>query len=160
MSRKRPHAGEGPGARAADVESPVCLDEAHGRMTCRWAVSSTNAIAQQYHHDEFGVAGADETRLFEALCLCSQQAGLSWRTILNKREAYRRSMSTLEPTKCAALADSHIDALVASTEDVLKHRGKLLAIRNNAKIFLSITDEFGSFQKVMGREKGARKIQV
>jgi DNA-3-methyladenine glycosylase I len=87
---------------------------------------------QRYHDEEWGVPCFDERRIFEMLCLEGQQAGLSWSTILNKREGYRKAFHNFEVYKVAAMTPQDIEWLLTDAS-VIRHRGKLESIVDNAR---------------------------
>lgn len=109
---------------------------------CRWAGSDPDYLA--YHDEEWGVPIHDDRLLFEFICLEGQQAGLSWITVLKKRDNYRRRFSNFEPAKLARLTDSAIEKLLLDT-GLIRNRLKLYSIRGNALAFLAVQKEFGSF---------------
>jgi len=97
-----------------------------------------------YHDQEWGVPLHDEHRLFEMLILEGAQAGLSWETILKRREGYRKAFYHFNPTKVASMKDEELEALRQNPE-IIRNRLKIYASRQNAKVFLKIQEEFGSF---------------
>jgi DNA-3-methyladenine glycosylase I len=99
---------------------------------------------QAYHDNEWGVPVKDDQKLFEFLLLESAQAGLSWRTILNKRENYRKAFAGFDPEKVAKYGDKEIQKLMQN-EGIIRNRAKIEAAVNNAKRFLEVQKEFGSF---------------
>lgn len=98
----------------------------------------------QYHDEEWGVPSHDDTHLFEMLILEGAQAGLSWETILKRREGYRRAFHGFDPVKVAALTDTDLEKL-RSNPEIIRNRLKIGAARKNAAVFLEIQQEFGSF---------------
>jgi len=109
---------------------------------CGWARQSE--IEHRYHDEEWGCLQLDDRTLFEFMVLESAQAGLSWRTVLNKREGYRRHYQNFEPEQVAGFNESHITAML-NDAGVIRNRAKIEASINNAKVFLSIVSEYGSF---------------
>ena len=97
-----------------------------------------------YHDQEWGVPVHDDGHLFEMLILESAQAGLSWETILKKREAYRQAFHHFDPIKVAAMSDHELEAL-RQNGAIIRNRLKIYAARNNAQVFLEIQVEFGTF---------------
>lgn len=97
---------------------------------CHWVSDDPLYIA--YHDHEWGRPEHDENRLFEMLCLEGQQAGLSWITVLRKRAHYRRVFFDFSVARVAAMSDADIEALLQDA-GVVRHRGKLTAIRDNAR---------------------------
>ncbi|MDG2118786.1 MAG: DNA-3-methyladenine glycosylase I [Gammaproteobacteria bacterium] len=98
----------------------------------------------RYHDEEWGVPIREDRLLFECLCLEGQQAGLSWITVLRKRDRYRECFFNFEIKKCAQLTDDYIDTLLLD-QGLIRSRPKLLSVRQNARITLEIQSEFGSF---------------
>ena len=109
---------------------------------CEWCESSELYI--KYHDDEWGVPVFDDRKHFEFLVLESAQAGLSWITILKKRENYRKAYDNFDPNKVARYTDAK-KAKLLSNEGIIRNRLKIEASINNAKKFLEIQKEFGSF---------------
>ena len=110
---------------------------------CDW-VKLTNPLYVTYHDHEWGVADFSDGRHFEYLILETFQAGLSWEIVLNKREAYRQAMWRFNPQKLAKATNQDIDRWLKNPQ-LIRHKGKLIAAIENAKIFLSIQAESGSF---------------
>jgi DNA-3-methyladenine glycosylase I len=96
-----------------------------------------------YHDDEWGVPTHDDALLFELLTLEGAQAGLSWRTILNKREGYRRAFAGFDPARVATYTDGDVERLLADP-GIVRHRGKIESTINNAQRVLEVQDELGS----------------
>jgi DNA-3-methyladenine glycosylase I len=109
---------------------------------CPWCGSDPLYVA--YHDNEWGTPVHDERKHFEFLLLETQQAGLSWRTILGKREAYRRAFANFEPQAVACLGSAEIDGLLQDP-GIVRNRRKLEGAVRNAQVFLGIVEEFGSF---------------
>lgn len=97
-----------------------------------------------YHDTEWGIPVHDDTHLFEMLILEGAQAGLSWETILKRREGYRKAFHNFNPAKVAAMSDIELDALFKN-EEIVRNRLKIYAARQNARVFLKTQEEFGSF---------------
>lgn len=112
-----------------------------GKIRCVWANGSE--LYMKYHDEEWGVPCHDEARLFEMLILEGQQAGLSWITILNKRENFRRAFDGFDPRKIAAYGDDKIAALM-NDEGIIRNRLKIEAAIANSKAYLRLIGEFGS----------------
>jgi DNA-3-methyladenine glycosylase I len=110
---------------------------------CAW-VGSDNPLMLEYHDREWGVPVHEDRRHFEFLVLEAAQAGLSWSIVLNKREGYRRAFSQFEPRKVARYTPSRIQKLTADPS-IIRNRMKIDAAVRNARAFLAIQDEFGSF---------------
>lgn len=111
------------------------------KVTCSWP---TTPLYQAYHDYEWGRPIHDDQRQFEHLCLESLQCGLSWLTILNKRDIIRQCFDYFDVDAVAKYTETDIERIM-STEGMLKSRKKIEAIINNAHAFLRIQDEFGSF---------------
>ena len=109
---------------------------------CPWCGSEPQYVA--YHDEEWGSPVHDERRHFEFLLLETQQAGLSWSTILRKREGYRRAFAGFDPAKVAAFSAARIDKLM-SDPGIIRNRRKLEAAVRNAAAFLEVAEERGSF---------------
>ena len=103
-------------------------------------------LYEAYHDNEWGRPVHDDTRLFEMLILEGAQAGLSWETVLKKREAYREAFDGFDPHKVAVYDDSKKEALMANA-GIIRNRLKINAAIINAKLFLDIADKHGSFDK-------------
>lgn len=122
---------------------------------CFWA-QTDSMIA--YHDKEWGVPVHNDRLLFEFLILEGAQAGLSWSTILNKRENYRRAFDNFEPRKVAAYDARKIKKLLAD-EGIVRNKLKINAAITNAKAFLEVKKEFGTFDKYVWRFTGGKPIQ-
>ena len=112
------------------------------RPRCHWC--GDDPLYQAYHDDEWGVPEHDDRRLFEFLILEGAQAGLSWITILRKREAYRRAFAGFDPAKVARFTDADLARLLQD-EGIVRNRLKISSARDNAKAFLAVQEEFGTF---------------
>jgi DNA-3-methyladenine glycosylase I len=112
------------------------------KIRCGWAAGSELSI--RYHDEEWGVPRHDDPGQFEFLVLESAQAGLSWNTILKKREAYRRCFAGFDPEKVARFAERDIDRLMADAS-IVRNRKKIESAVGNARIFLDIAARHGSF---------------
>src|SRR5690606_38840665 len=110
---------------------------------CPWA---KNALAVHYHDTEWGVPQHDDRVLFEFLILEGAQAGLSWDTILAKRDNYRRAFANFEPAKVARFSDAKLEKLLLDT-GIIRNRLKVFSAVTNAKAFIAVQKEFGSFDK-------------
>ncbi len=126
-------------------------------VRCPWARAG-NEQYQQYHDEEWGVPVYDDRRQFEFLTLESAQAGLSWATILNKREGYRQAFADFDPEKVARFSEKQI-ARILSDATIVRNRLKVSAAVNNARRFLEVQDEFGSFAKYIWSFVGGRPIR-
>ena len=108
-----------------------------------------------YHDREWGVPTHDDRKHFEFLVLEAAQAGLSWSIVLNKREGYRRAFSDFDPAKVARFTDKRIDKLTLDL-GIIRNRLKINAAVRNARAFLEVQDEFGSFDTYCWRFVGGR----
>lgn len=115
---------------------------ADGIQRCGWCGEDPLYVA--YHDEEWGVPQHDDRRLFEKLVLEGAQAGLSWITILRKREAYREAYHGFDPAKVAAMTDADLEAVLRNP-GVVRNRLKVFSARKNAQAFLAAQREFGSF---------------
>ena len=112
------------------------------RTRCHWAADGE--LMQAYHDTEWGVPLHDDRALFEFLCLEGAQAGLSWRTVLHKRDHYRRAFHNFEIARVAALKDRELEKLLLDP-GLIRNRLKITSVRDNAKATLEAIDEHGSF---------------
>lgn len=112
---------------------------------CSW-LNLNEEIYVKYHDEEWGVPCHNDKKLFEMLILESFQAGLSWITILKKRENFRLAFDDFNVLKISKYDDKKIEELVLN-EGIIRHKGKINATITNAKIFIEIQKEFGSFDK-------------
>ncbi|GAA6151963.1 DNA-3-methyladenine glycosylase I [Pseudoteredinibacter isoporae] len=111
------------------------------QQRCQWCLSSDEYM--RYHDTEWGYPVSDDQRLFEKICLEGFQSGLSWRTILSKRENFRKAFKNFDFDKVARFTDRHIDKLLED-EGIVRHRGKIEATINNAKRAKEMVKEEGS----------------
>lgn len=109
---------------------------------CPWCLGSE--LYRDYHDNEWGVPCTDPIQLFELINLEGAQAGLSWITILNKREAYRKLFLGFDPVRIARMSDSRLDK-IASDPSIVRHKGKVHAVRGNAQAFLAMQREGEDF---------------
>jgi DNA-3-methyladenine glycosylase I len=112
------------------------------KTRCGWA--GTDPLYVRYHDEEWGVPVHDDRRLFEFLTLEGAQAGLSWITILRKRETYARAFSSFDPRKVARYDVARVARLM-NDEGIVRNRLKIESTVTNAKAFLAVQKEFGSF---------------
>ncbi|MGH6648856.1 DNA-3-methyladenine glycosylase I [Aquabacterium sp.] len=119
-----------------------------GVLRCAWC-QATPAY-RQYHDEEWGLPEMDDRQLFEKLSLEGFQAGLSWLTILNKREAFRNAFALFDIDKVACFGESDIERLVADA-GIVRHRGKIASTINNAKRAIELREEFGSLAAYIWR---------
>ncbi|HSM90802.1 MAG TPA: DNA-3-methyladenine glycosylase I [Desulfobacterales bacterium] len=126
------------------------------RTRCAWA--GDDPLYVRYHDREWGVPLHDDRRLFEFLVLEGAQAGLSWITILKKRDNYRKAFDGFDPSKVAAFGERRIAALLADA-GIVRNRLKISAAARNARAFLGIQREFGSFDAYLWRFVDGRPKQ-
>jgi len=123
-------------------------------MRCAWA---KNDLAIAYHDTEWGVPLHDDRGLFEFLILEGAQAGLSWDTILRKRDAYRKAFDNFEPVKVARYREAKCERLLLD-EGIIRNRLKIASAISNAKAFLKVQKEFGSFDTYIWEFVGGKPI--
>lgn len=123
---------------------------------CKWC-NPKNAAYIKYHDKEWGVQNFNEQYLFEMLILESFQAGLSWECVLNKREAFRKAFGGFNAEKIATYDDDKITEL-QNNKDIIRNKLKIQAAINNAKIFLEIQKEYGSFREYLKGFTGEQQI--
>ncbi len=126
------------------------------KKRCGWA--GTDPLLIAYHDEEWGVPLHDDRALFEFLVLEGAQAGLSWTTILNKRKAYRRAFDRFDPRKVARYDQRKVAALLADA-GIVRNRAKIESAIENAKAFLEVQKEFGSFDAYQWRFVDGRPVQ-
>lgn len=100
----------------------------------------------EYHDNEWGIPSHNDQHLFEMLILEGAQAGLSWETVLKKREGYRKAFHQFDPLKVATMTDDELNALCQNPE-IIRNRLKIFGTRQNAQAFLTIQEECGSFDR-------------
>ena len=126
------------------------------KRRCTWSGTDPTYVA--YHDDEWGVPVHDDRVLFEFLVLEGAQAGLSWSTILRKRDAYRRAFDRFDPRKVARYDAGKAAALLADA-GIVRNRAKIASATQNAKAFLEVQEEFGSFDAYQWRFVDGRPMQ-
>lgn len=126
------------------------------KTKCTWAIN--HKIEEDYHDTEWGVPIYDDRLLFECLTLESAQAGLSWYTVLKKRNNYRIAFDNFDALKIAKYNQSKIDELLMN-EGIIRNKLKINAAINNAKIFLEIQNEYGSFSNYIWSFTNGKAIQ-
>jgi DNA-3-methyladenine glycosylase I len=126
------------------------------KKRCAWSGTDPQYIA--YHDEEWGVPVHDDRVLFEFLILEGAQAGLSWSTILRKRDAYRRAFDRFDPRKVARYDERKVAALLADA-GIVRNRAKIESAIKNAKAFLKVQEEFGSFDAYQWRFVDGRPLQ-
>ena len=117
---------------------------------CGWASLSDDSLMLRYHDQEWGVPVHDDKILFEFLTLEGAQAGLSWQTVLNKRENYRKAFINFSPAKVATFGGVDIRRLL-NDPGIIRNRLKIVSTIENAKRFLAIQKELGSFDNYVWR---------
>ncbi len=141
-----------------EAEGVVGRNEMRKEMTrtrCDWSVS--HPLLEQYHDEEWGVPIHDERHWFEKLILDTAQAGLSWLTILKKREGYRKAFHNFEPERVARYNERDFERLM-NDASIIRNRQKIRSHMNNAKAFLKIQKEFGSFDRYLWDFVGGKPI--
>ena len=123
-------------------------------MSCSWPRTPADIA---YHDAEWGVPVHDDRVRFEFLTLEGAQAGLSWSTILGKREGYRRAFADWDVAKIARFTDARIEKLVLDPS-IVRHRGKIASTVGNARAYLRVQEEFGSFDAYVWRFVGGAPI--
>jgi DNA-3-methyladenine glycosylase I len=126
------------------------------KTRCAWAGS--DPLYRAYHDREWGVPVHDDRKLFEMLMLEGAQAGLAWITILRKRDHYRKAFDGFDPVKVARYTDRRLEKLLAD-EGIVRNRLKVAAARTNARAFLAVQREFGSFDRYIWEFVGGNPIQ-
>src|SRR3569833_187202 len=114
---------------------------------CEWPKSE---LAIRYHDEEWGVPVHDDQTFFEFIILEGAQAGLSWETVLRKRDCYRKALAGFDPVKAARFKASDVERWMKD-EGLVRNRLKLESVAQNAKAFLKIQEEFGSFDTYVWR---------
>ncbi len=125
---------------------------------CAWAAGGDERYLS-YHDTEWGVPITDDRKLFEFIVLESAQAGLSWRTILGKREGYRRAFKEFNPRIVVRMDDVDLERLMAD-RSIIRNRQKIVATMRNARAFLEVQNEFGSFAAYMWKWVDAVPLQA
>ena len=127
-------------------------------MTTRCEWCGTDPLYVRYHDEEWGTPLHDDQRLFEALVLDGAQAGLSWLTILRKREAYRRAFDGFDAARVARYTGADVARLLADP-GIVRNRLKVASAIANARAFLAVREEFGSFDTYLWRYVDGRPVQ-
>ncbi|HUW43000.1 MAG TPA: DNA-3-methyladenine glycosylase I [Thermoplasmata archaeon] len=126
------------------------------KKRCPWA-DTEDPLYLEYHDKEWGVPIHDDRRLFEFLVLEGAQAGLSWNTILRRRENYRRAFASFDPKKVAAFNGRKVEKLLEDT-GIIRNRRKVESTISNAKALLAVQKEYGSFDSYVWSFVGGRPI--
>lgn len=124
---------------------------------CSW-VGTGKDFYDHYHDTEWGVPVHDDQHLFEMLILEGAQAGLSWETILKRREGYRKAFKQFDVKKVARMTDEQLEKLMHD-EGIIRNRLKIFGARKNALAFIAIQKEFGSFDAYLWRFVGGKSLQ-
>ncbi len=119
---------------------------------CSWATSD---LSIRYHDEEWGRPVHDDRHLFEMLTLEGAQAGLSWETILRKREHYRRVFHDFDPQRVARMRPASVERILTDP-GVVRNRGKIESVASNAKAFVAVQREFGSFDAFIWQFTGGK----
>lgn len=125
------------------------------KIRCSWC--SKDDLYKDYHDNEWGQPLHDDKQLFELLCLEGAQAGLSWYTVLRKRENYRKAFDGFDANKMSKYNEKKIEALLQD-EGIIRNKLKVNAFVQNAKAFLAIQKEFGSFDKYIWQFVGGKPV--
>ena len=138
---------------------PVQMSTVAAKTTrrCDWGDRGGELLIR-YHDTEWGVPVYDDRKQFEFLILESAQAGLSWLTVLRKREAYREAFADFDPVEVARFGEREIEALLQNP-GIIRNRLKVAAAVSNARIFLEIQREFGSFNTYIWEFVGGKPLQ-
>ena len=126
------------------------------RRRCGWA-EGTFPDYVRYHDEEWGVPARDDRTQFEFLVLESAQAGLSWATILKRREGYRKAFAGFDPERVSRFRKARVERLLANRA-IIRNRGKVEAAVNNAQRFLEVQREFGSFSDYIWSFVGGKPL--
>ncbi len=126
------------------------------RKRCEWC--GTDPLYVAYHDDEWGVPVHDDRQLYEMIVLDGAQAGLSWATILKKREAYRAAFDGFDPEKVARYTGKRMARLLENP-GIVRNKLKIESAVRNARAFLEVVDEFGSFDRYIWQFVGGRPVQ-
>lgn len=125
------------------------------KVRCSWCLKTENYM--EYHDKEWGLPVHDDRKHFEFLVLEGAQAGLSWLTILNKREGYRKAFADFDPVKVARFTEAKCEKILLDPR-IVRNRLKVYGAVNNAKRFLEVQKEFGSFDKYIWSFVGGKPI--
>lgn len=134
----------------------MTIEGEDGRCRCRW-VGRGKPFYEHYHDTEWGVPVHDDGQHFEMLILEGAQAGLSWETVLKKRDNYRRAFAGFDPEAVAGFSDETLEGLLTDP-GLIRNRLKIFGARKNARAFLAVRDEFGGFDSYVWRFVDGRPI--
>ncbi|MEM7456162.1 MAG: DNA-3-methyladenine glycosylase I [Planctomycetota bacterium] len=132
------------------------ITDESGIKRCWWCGDDPQYV--DYHDNEWGRAVTDDNRLFEKICLEGFQSGLSWITILRKRESFRKAFKGFEIAKVARFNQRHVVKLLEDAS-IVRHRGKIESTINNAKMALQMQDEFGSLSEFFWSFQPEKKLK-
>ncbi len=124
---------------------------------CKWPNLESSDIYIEYHDNEWGVASYEDSYLFEMFILESFHCGLSWLLILKKREAFRKAFDNFDAEKIVNYSQEKIDELLLNS-DIVRNKAKILATIANAKAYLKVVEEFGSFSKYLWGFTGGKVV--
>ncbi|WP_027696087.1 DNA-3-methyladenine glycosylase I [Vibrio litoralis] len=124
--------------------------------TCGWAIKHDNE--REYHDQEWGVPVFDDTKLFEFICLEGAQAGLSWRTILNKRAGYKAAFEDFDIEKLSQYDETRVSYIIDNF-DVVKHKGKIASVYSNARAAKALQKEYGSLSNALWQFVDGEPVQ-
>ena len=124
---------------------------------CEWA-NPNNPLYLDYHDTEWGVPVYDDQHLFEMICLEGAQAGLSWETVLKKRQNYKKHFKNFDPINVSKFTDKKLDTILLDP-GIIRNRLKIYSVRKNAQAFLEIKKEFGLFSTYIWNFVNAKPIQ-
>ena len=123
---------------------------------CGW-VKMNNPLYVAYHDEEWGQPLHDDQALFELLCMETYQAGLSWETVLNKRQAFRKAFHGYQVYRVAEMSNSELESLMDNPA-IIRNRAKIFATRTNAQAFLQVQADYGSFDAYLWSFVGGKAI--
>jgi len=126
------------------TDKPALIKGEDGKTRCFWAGPQADYVV--YHDEEWGNPVAEDTRLFEKICLEGFQSGLSWYTILSKRENFREAFHGFDIEKVAAMGEADVERQVQNA-GIIRHRGKIKSTINNARRAIDLIEEKGSLAK-------------
>lgn len=123
---------------------------------CRqWALQ--DPLLTEYHDHEWCRISHDDRHIFEMLCLEGQSVGLSWRTIINKRQAYKEAFCDFEIDACRSLSDDYLEGLMGN-QNLIRNRAKIFSVRNNAVVAAGIQERFGSLDAFVWAYTDGRQV--
>jgi DNA-3-methyladenine glycosylase I len=163
VKKKKPRAQPRPRRRPGSKVRAKAVPPGHepwtddGKTRCTW-VKGGNTLYHRYHDEEWGVPVHDDRRHFEFLVLEGAQAGLSWSTVLNKREGYRKLFAGFDPQRVARFNGHDVRRLVKDAS-IVRNRQKIEGAIANAVAFLEVQKEFGSFDAYVWKFVGGQPLQ-